>query len=143
MKNEFVENLWLSREVRLGIIVVVLCAAGGVACAAGDWKIGIAILGVAAAMVAAFWVAIVRAAQIPHDAVVVIRLAGPIEEGGKRPALGPILRRGAQSLDHLRYALESAATDDEVRAIVVEIAGFGAGLATAHEIHRLLRAAHA
>jgi protease-4 len=30
-----------------------------------------------------------------------------------------------------------------VRAIVVEIAGFGAGLATAHEIHRMLRAAQA
>jgi protease IV len=143
MKNEFVENLWLSREVRLGIIVAVLCAAGGVACAAGDWKIGIAILGVAAAMVAAFWFAIVRPAQIPHDAVVVIRLAGPIEEDVTRSPLDQIMRRGAQSLDHLRYVLESAATDDEVRAIVVEIAGFGAGLATAHEVHRLLRAAQA
>ncbi len=143
MKNEFIENLWLSREVRLGIIVAVLCAVGGVACAAGDWKIGIAILGVAAAMVAAFWFAIVRPAQIPHDAVVVIRLAGPIEEDVTRSPLDQIMRRGAQSLDHLRYALESAATDDEVRAIVVEIAGFGAGLATAHEVHRLLRAAQA
>jgi protease IV len=143
MKNEFVENLWLSREVRLGIIVAVLCAAGGVACAAGDWKIGIAILGVAAAMVAAFWFAIVRPAQIPHDAVVVIRLAGPIEEDVTRSPLDQIMRRGAQSLDHLRYVLESAATDDEVRAIVVEIAGFGAGLATAHEVHRMLRAAQA
>jgi protease-4 len=114
-----------------------------VACAAGDWKIGIAILGVAAAMVAAFWFAIVRPAQIPHDAVVVIRLAGPIEEDVTRSPLDQIMRRGAQSLDHLRYALESAATDDEVRAIVVEIAGFGAGLATAHEVHRLLRAAQA
>ncbi|MGA6974704.1 MAG: signal peptide peptidase SppA [Candidatus Binatus sp.] len=143
MKNEFIENLWLSREVRLGIIVAVLCAVGGVACAAGDWKIGIAILGVAAAMVAAFWFAIVRPAQIPHDAVVVIRLAGPIEEDVTRSPLDQIMRRGAQSLDHLRYALESAATDIEVRAIVVEIAGFGAGLATAHEVHRLLRAAQA
>ena len=112
MKNEFIENLWLSREVRLGIIVAVLCAVGGVACAAGDWKIGIAILGVAAAMVAAFWFAIVRPAQIPHDAVVVIRLAGPIEEDVTRSPLDQIMRRGAQSLDHLRYALESAATDD-------------------------------
>src|SRR5271170_849496 len=143
MKNEFIENLWLSREVRLGTIVAVLCTVGGVACAAGDWKIGIAILGVAAAMVAAFWFAIVRPAQIPHDAVVVIRLAGPIEEDVTRSPLDQIMRRGAQSLDHLRYALESAATDDEVRAIVVEIAGFGAGLATAHEVHRLLRAAQA
>ena len=94
-------------------------------------------------MVAAFWFAVVRPAQIPHDAVVVVRLAGPIEEDVTRSPLDQLMRRGAQSLDHLRYALESAAIDDDVRAIVVEIAGFGAGLATAHEIHRLLRAAHA
>src|SRR5271156_6633808 len=143
MKNEFVENLWLSREVRLGIIVVVLCAAGGGAGAAGDWKNVMAILGVPAAMVAAFWFAIVRPAQIPHDGVVVIRLAGPIEEDVTRSPLDQIMRRGAQSLDHLRYALESASTDHEVRAIVVEIAGFGAGLATAHEVHRMLLAARA
>src|SRR5271156_6660483 len=143
MKNGFLENLWISREVRLAIVVAVFCAAGAIACEMGDWKAGIALLGVAAAMVAAFWFAIVRPAQIPHDAVVVIRLAGPIEEDVTRSPLDQIMRRGAQSLDHLRYALESAATDDEVRAIVVEIAGFGAGLATAHEVHRLLRAAQA
>ena len=120
-----------------------LCAVGAVACAAGDWKTGIAILAVAAAIVAAFWFAIVRPAQIPHDAVVVIRLAGPIEEDVTRSPLDQLMRRGAQSLDHLRYALESAATDNEVRAIVVEIAGFGAGLATAHEVHRMLLAARA
>jgi protease-4 len=143
MKNAFIENLWLSREVRLAILIAVLCAVGAVACAAGDWKTGIAILAVAAAIVAAFWFAIVRPAQIPHDAVVVIRLAGPIEEDVTRSPLDQLMRRGAQSLDHLRYALESAATDNEVRAIVVEIAGFGAGLATAHEVHRMLLAARA
>ena len=73
----------------------------------------------------------------------VIRLSGPIEEDVTRSPLDQIMRRGAQSLDHLRYAFESAAIDNEVRAIVVEIAGFGAGLATAHEIHRLMRAAQA
>ena len=143
MKNGFLENLWISREVRLAIVVAVFCAAGAIACEMGDWKAGIALLGVAAAMVAAFWFAIVRPAQIPHDAVVVIRLAGPIEEDVTRSPLDQIMRRGAQSLDHLRYALESASTDHEVRAIVVEIASFGAGVATAHEVHRMLLAARA
>src|SRR5271170_463666 len=143
MNKSIRDRLWISREVRLGIIVAILCSVGAVLCAAGDWKSGIAILGVAAALVAAFWFAIVRPAQIPRDAVLLIRLAGPIEEDVTRSPLDQIMRRGAQSLDHLRYALESAATDKDVRAIVVEIAGFGAGLATAHEIHRLLRAAHA
>jgi len=143
MKNPFIERLWISREVRLAIIVTILSAVGTVACAAGDWKVGITILGVAAAMVAAFWFAVVRPAQIPRDAVVVVRLAGPIEEDVTRSPLDQLMRRGAQSLDHLRYVFESAAIDDDVRAIVVEIAEFGAGLATAHEIHRLLRAAQA
>ncbi|MFZ0246244.1 MAG: signal peptide peptidase SppA, partial [Candidatus Binatus sp.] len=143
MKNPFIERLWISREVRLAIIVAILSAVGAVACLAGDWKAGITILGVAAAMVAAFWFAVVRPAQIPRDAVVVVRLAGPIEEDVTRSPLDQLMRRGAQSLDHLRYVFESAAIDDDVRAIVVEIAEFGAGLATAHEIHRLLRAAQA
>lgn len=143
MKNPLIERLWISREVRLAIIVAILSAIGSVACAAGDWKAGITIIGVAAAMVAAFWFAVVRPAQIPRNAVVVVRLAGPIEEDATRSPLDQLMRRGAQSLDHLRYVFESAAIDDDVRAIVVEIAEFGAGLATAHEIHRLLRAAQA
>ncbi|MGD0670897.1 MAG: signal peptide peptidase SppA [Candidatus Binatus sp.] len=143
MKSPRIERLWISREARLAIIVAILSAGGSIACAAGDWKLGIAILGVAVAMVAAFWFAVVRPAQIPHDAVVIVRLAGPIEEDVTRSILDQLMRRGAQSLDHLRYVLESAAIDDDVRAIVVEIAQFGGGLATAHEIHRLLRAAQA
>ena len=143
MKNPFSERLWISREVRLAIVVAILSTAGTVACATGEWKAGIAVLGIAAAMVAAFWFAVVRPAQIPRDAVVMVRLAGPIEEDVSGSPLDLLMRRGAQSLDHIRYVLESAAVDDDVAAIVVEIAELGAGLATAHEIHRLLRAADA
>jgi protease-4 len=141
MKNPFADRLWISREVRLGIVVAILFSVGSVFCAAGDLKAGFSVIGLAVAMVAAFHFAIVRPAQIPHDAVLVIKVAGPIEEDVTGSPLDQIMRRGAISLDHLRYAFESAAIDDEVRAIVVEIAGFGAGLATAHEIHRLMRAA--
>jgi protease IV len=141
MKNPFSERFWISREVRLGIVVAILFSVGAVFCAAGDLKTGLSVIAVAVAMVAAFHFAVVRPAQIPHDAVLVIRLAGPIEEEVTGSPLDQIMRRGATSLDHLRYAFESAAIDDEVRAIVVEIASFGAGLATAHEIHRLMRAA--
>ena len=52
MKNPFIDRLWISREVRLAIIVAILCAVGAVACDAGDWKIGITVLGIAAAIVA-------------------------------------------------------------------------------------------
>ncbi len=139
MTNPF-ESLWISREVRLAILVAVLAAAGSVACDAGYWTAGITLLAMALAVVAAFWLAVVRPARIPDDAVVMIRLAGPIEEDVTGSPLDQLMRRGAISLDHLRYVLDSAAADSDVRAIVVEIAGLGAGLATAHELHRLLRA---
>jgi protease IV len=141
MKNPF-KGLWISREVRLAILISIMSAAGALLCAADHWTAGITILAVALAIVAAFWLAIVRPARIPRDAVVTIRLAGPIEEDVTSSPLDQIFRRGALSLDSLRYALESAATDSRVRAIVVEIAGLEAGLATAHELHRLLRGAH-
>src|SRR5580658_9106817 len=138
MNKSIRDRFWISREIRLGILVAILFVVGSVACAAGDLKTGFGVMAVAVALVAAFYFAIVRPAQIPHDAVLMVRLTGPIEEDVTRSPLDQLMRRGAQSLDHLRYALESAAVDEDVRAIVVEIAGFGAGVATAHEIHRLL-----
>jgi protease-4 len=143
MKNPITERLWISREVRLAIVVLILYVVGAIGLAFGHWGVGITAIGIGLALVAAFYFAIVRPAQIPHDAVLVVRLSGPIEEDLTRSPFDQIMRRGAQSLDHLRYAFESAAIDNEVRAIVVEIASFGAGLATAHEIHRLMRAAQA
>jgi protease-4 len=143
MKNPFTERLWISREVRLAIVVLILYVVGAIGLAFGHWGVGTAAIGIGIALVAAFHFAIVRPAQIPHDAVLVVRLSGPIEEDVTRSPLDQIMRRGAQSLDHLRYAFESAATDNDVRAIVVEITSFGAGLASAHEVHRLMRAAQA
>ncbi|MGC2302847.1 signal peptide peptidase SppA [Candidatus Binatus sp.] len=143
MKNPFTDRLWISREVRLGIVVAILFVVGAIGLAFGHWRLGITAIGIGIALVAAFYFAVVRPAQIPHDAVLVIRLTGPIEEDVTRSPLDQIMRRGANSLDHLRYAFESAAIDNDVRAIIVEIASFGAGLATAHEIHRLMRAAQA
>ncbi|HZC46020.1 MAG TPA: signal peptide peptidase SppA [Candidatus Acidoferrum sp.] len=141
MKNPIKDRVWISREVRVAIIDAILCIGASVAFVAGDLKLGMALLLIAVAMVAAFYFAVIRPALIPRGAVLMIKLAGAIEEDVTGSPLEQLMRRGAQSLDHLRYALESAAIDNDVRAIVVEIAGFGAGLATAHEVHRLLRAA--
>src|SRR5579862_7838777 len=143
MKNPFTEKLWISRELRLGIVVAILFVVGAIGLAFGHWRLGITAIGIGIALVAAFYFAVIRPAQIPHNAVLVIRLAGPIEEDVTYSPLDQIMRRGANSLDHLRYAFESAAIDNDVRAIIVEIASFGAGLATAHEIHRSMRAAQA
>ncbi|HYL60905.1 MAG TPA: S49 family peptidase, partial [Candidatus Acidoferrales bacterium] len=137
------KRMSVSREVRLAIVVSILGAVGAVECEAGNWTAGIAALGVAAAMVAAFWLAVVRPASIPRNAVVTVRLSGAIAEESRRSPIDQLLRRDAQGLDHLRYALEAVASDRDVRAVVVDIAGLECGLATAHELHRLLRAAQA
>ena len=65
MKNPFIERLWISREVRLAIIVAILCVVGVVACAYGHWKVGIAVLGIATAIVAAFYFAVVKPGANP------------------------------------------------------------------------------
>jgi protease-4 len=141
MKNPFRE-VSVDREVRLAILAIVLIAVGVLACAWGHWLAGIALFGIAVALVAAFWLAVVRPARIPRDAVVMIRLTGSIPEEVGRSPIDQIMRRGTLSLDRLRDVLEAAAKDSSVRAIVVEIAGLEVGLATAHEIHRMLRAVH-
>jgi protease IV len=144
MKRKFPTRLWISREVRLAIIVAVLVLLGAFALTHHETKPGIALIFVAAASVTAFWYAIVRPARIPREAVITIRLSGSIHEDPQITPLDQLLRRGraAMSLRNLRYALEAAEADSSVRGIIVEIGAFEAGLATCHEIHRLLRAAH-
>ncbi len=141
IKNAINRLFWISREIRLAIVVSIFCAVGAVAFLAGHWIAGIVLLAIAGALIAAFWLAVVKPARIPGDAVVVITLSGSIEEDGNRSPLDQIMRRDPPSLDHIRYALEAAAGDRDVRAVIVEIAGLEAGLATAHELHRLLRSA--
>jgi len=139
MKKYF-PNLLLSREVRLAIVVVILAALGIAACSYGKWTSGATLLAISIAMVAAFWYLVIRPARVPRDAVVMIRLAGAINEDAHHSPLASLLRPSALSLYHLRYALEAAASDPDVRAVVVEIAGLEAGMATALELNRLLGA---
>ncbi|HWN57728.1 MAG TPA: hypothetical protein VNO74_06485, partial [Methylomirabilota bacterium] len=71
MKNPF-KGLWISREVRLAILISIMTSAGAILCVADHWTAGIVILAMALAIVAAFWLAVVRPARIPRDAVVMI-----------------------------------------------------------------------
>src|SRR5215469_7713152 len=144
MKRKFPTRLWISREVRLAIMVAVLIALSALALTHHETKPGIALLVIAAASIAAFWYAVVRPSRIPRDAVLTIRLSGSIHEDPQATPIDQLLRRGraAMSLRNMRYALEAVETDSSVRGIIVEIGAVEAGLATCHEIHRLLRAAH-
>ncbi len=142
MKKYF-PNLLPSRELRLAILVAIVAALGIAACSYGKWTLGPALIAAAIAMVAAFWYLVVRPARVPGDAVVMIRLAGPLNEDAHLSPLQSLIRPSALTLYHLRYALEAAASDPGVRAVVVEIAGLEAGMATALELNRLLGAIRA
>ncbi len=140
MKKSFLKDLWISRELRIAVVVAILCAAGPFACAAGDWKIGVTLIVAAGAVVVAFWLIVVRPAKLPRDAVVILELGGAIREDSRRSLRQQLIGGGALSLRHLRYGLEALATDTSVRAVIVHITGTETGLATAHELHRLIRA---
>ena len=142
MKKKVSRRLWISREVRIAIIVALFALGGVYALTHHARGFGLLLIGVAAALTAASWYFLIRPARIPHDAVVAIRLAGPIHEDPLLTPLDQLRRRGLLSMRSLRYALESVAADADVRGIIVEIAGPQAGVATCHEIQRLLRAAH-
>ncbi len=142
MKKKVSRRLWISREVRIGFIVALFALGGVYAVTHHARGLGLVLMGIAAAITAAFWYFVIRPARIPRDAVITIRLSGPIHEDPLLTPLDQLRRRGLLSMRSLRYALESVVADAGVKGIIVEIAGPEAGIATCHEIQRLLRAAH-
>ncbi len=76
-----------------------------------------------------------------RDAVLTIRLAGTLPEEPHRSLIDQLRGRAFPALSHLRYALEEVRRDPAIRALVVEIAGIENGLATAEELHDLIRRA--
>jgi protease-4 len=130
----------LSREVRIAVLTAVLIAAGAICFGAGWRASAIALFAAAAGVVAAFQLFVVRPAKIPRDAALSIRIAGGIREDAPRSPLDQLRSRGMPTLYQLRLALEAAAADPGLKTVVVELADAGAGLATAQELHDLLRA---
>lgn len=130
----------LTRETRVAILVAVLFALGTIALDLGWRATGLACVVAAVALAVAFYLFVIRPSRIPRDAVLTVRLAGGIREDAPRSALEQLRSRGAATLFDIRNALEAAAADSRVKALLVEISSPGLGLATAHELHDLLRA---
>jgi protease-4 len=136
---KFSPRLSLGREARLGALVAVLAAVGAV-CLNFGWLVpGIVLLVVAALAVAAFILFVVRPARMPRDAVLMLKIADGIREDAPRSPLEQLRSRGVVTLLSLRKALEAAAADRSLKAVVVTVASPGIGLAVAQEIHDLLR----
>jgi protease-4 len=128
-----------SREVRVAIVIAILIALGMVFLAVGWRGVGIAALLIATAIGVAFYFLTIRPARIPRDAVLTIRLAGGIREDVPRSPLEQLRSRGATTLFDIRNALEAAAEDPKIVTVLLQICAPGFGLATAHEVHELLR----
>jgi protease-4 len=135
------KGLWINRELRVAGLAVLLGAISAVLFRFHHPALAVAILLAAIAIPVAFWLMVVKPARIPSDSILMLRLSGSIPEDAHNRPIDQLLRRSGSGLRQLRYGLEAAATDHRIRAIVVQLAGIEAGLATAHELHRLLRAA--
>lgn len=143
MKFPRIDVSWLSRETRVGIVTGMLVLIGAAALACRWHATGIFLMALAAALVAAFYLLVARPSQIPDDSILTIRIVDGMREDAPRSPLEQLRSRGQTTLYHLRRALEAAATDPKLTAIIVEISAPSIGLATACELHDLLRTAAA
>ena len=130
----------LSREARVASLIAVLVALGAI-CLDLRWHAaGIILLIAAAAIAAAFYALVIRPSRIPKDATLTLRIIDGLREDAPRSPIEQLRSRGMPTLFHLRLALEAAASDPGLKSVIVEISAPGIGLATAQELHDLLRA---
>jgi protease IV len=129
----------LTRETRVAIVVAFLIALGTMCLNEGWRAAGLVAILAATVIAVAFYLFVIRPSRIPREAVLTVRLAGGIREDAPRSPLEQLRSRGAATLFDIRNALEAAATDSRLTAVVVEICSPAFGIATAHELHELLR----
>jgi protease IV len=129
----------MRREVRAAIVVALIACAAALALHFGLRDTGIVLGVIAVAIAAAFYLLVMRAAQIPRGAVLTVKLAGAMREITPRSALDQLRGHGGPALFDLRQALEGAARDPRISAVIVRIAGLETGVATADELHAMLR----
>jgi len=128
----------MTREIRLAIMAAILVAFGAIGIDVGLRAIGAVLILAAAILIAAYVSMVVRPAMVPRDGLLHLRLSGKLREYAVVSPLQYVMGRGLFTLHHLRMALEAAASDHQVKAVMIEIAGVEAGYATAHELHELL-----
>lgn len=140
MKLEALKKLVPGRSARVTIVAAALVALGCLAIHLDASRVGVSLLVIAAAIVAAFVGLVVMPARIPRDATLAIHLEGTLREYAARSLIEQIRGRSFPALHDLRVALEAAARDPGLRAVIVELGALHIGLATAQELHDLLAA---
>jgi protease-4 len=132
-------RFFASRIVRIATYCAILLLAAVVAFYFDRSFLGVLLILSAVVMVAAFFIFVIRPARIPRDAVLTIRLTGALPEEPHRSIVDQIRGRTSPVLSHLRYALTEVRRDPAIRALIIEVAGIDNGLATAEELHDLIR----
>src|SRR5215469_1457894 len=118
----------LTRETRVALIVAFLIALGTICLNAGWRAAGLTSIVAAIALAAAYYLLVVRPSRIPRDAVLTLRLAGTIREDAPRSPIEQLRSHGAPTLFDIRNALQAAAGDNQLQAVLVEISSPGFGL---------------
>ena len=139
MTRSSFKRLFASRIIRLAVLCTVLIVLALVSLHFSRIFLALVLVAAAVVLAAAYFVFVVRPARIPRDAILVIRLNGALPEEPQRSLLDQIRGRTFPALTHLRLALEEVRTDSAIRAVVIELAGIDNGLATAEELHDLIR----
>src|SRR5579872_7276346 len=139
MSRSPIARVLANRIIRTAVVCAILIAIGCVALYFGYRTIGALALAAAVAGGAGFFIFVIRPARIPRDAVLTIRLNGALPEEPQRSLIDQFRGRSFPALSHLRYALEEVRNDDSIRALIIEVAGIDNGLATAEELHELIR----
>lgn len=140
MKDSWLGRIWARHEARVAVLCTILVILGTILVYYEFYVwAGISVAS-AVAVILAFYFFVFRPARIPRGAVLMIKLAGALAEEPRRSPLESFFGRGAPSLYHVRGALENAREDPRLRAVIVEVAGFRNGLATAEELHELIGA---
>jgi protease-4 len=140
MKLPVLSPIRLARAARVAIVVAALVALAGILFDRGWHLAGALVLLGAVLLVSAFYAIVVRPARIPTGAILLLAVTDGLREDSPRSPLEQLRGRGAPTLFDLRRVLEGAATDAALKAVIVEIAAPGIGLATAQELHDLMRA---
>ncbi|MGA8059457.1 MAG: signal peptide peptidase SppA [Candidatus Binataceae bacterium] len=130
----------LRREFRVAMLVALVAGASVLAIHYGLTETGIGLGLIAGAIAAVFCLMVWWPSRIPRGAVLTIKLAGAMREVAPRSPLDQLRGRGGPTLFDLRQVLEGAARDPRVSTVIVRIGGLETGLATADELHALLRA---
>src|SRR5260370_18003284 len=103
------------RVFRVAIICAILIALGAMAFYFAWYALGVALVILAIALGAAFYLLAIRPARIPRDAVLIVRLSGSLSEEPQRSFIDQLRGRGFPALSHLRAALQAVRDDPPIR----------------------------